>query len=571
MLIFTLLTIVAGIDRPPARPPASPPDLAILVTVDWLSQHLDDPDLVIFHIGDNASKRTYDAGHIPGAQFLNPFSEIAAPNQGSGGLALELPLVAQLDSVLESKGVSNSSRIVLYSADQYFTPTSRAFFTLEYAGLAGRVVMLDGGLEAWRAAGKPVTPEVPTPRRGSFTPNLKPEMVVDATWVKGHLNDPKVQIIDARTPNFYNGAETRQARVGRIPGATNVPFGSVMKEGSTTFKDIDALKAILKSAGAEEGETVVTYCHIGQQASLIWFAARLLGYDAKLYDGSMQDWSARREMPIEAPPPAVRDSMLVTADWLKARIGDTSIVVLHAERNRAVYDEGHIPVARFADYTGFTTKGELLSTEMPTMEALGAWAQSLGLRPNQRIVIYGEPIPAARLYFTLEYLALSSRASILDGGLNGWRAAGGEVSAKPVEHARSDIQPRFVWRDLIVDAELVKSRLGDSTTALIDARTPDEFKGVKSPPDLRPGHIPGAASLDWTTLLDNGKFKSPTVLRGMFEQAGVSPTDDLIIYCHSGARSSVAWFVAKYLGYRPKMYDGSMEEWGRKAELPIEK
>ena len=350
--------------------------------------------------------------------------------------------------------------------------------------------MLDGGLEAWRAAGKPVTADVPTPAKGSFTPNLKPEMVVDAAWVKGHLKDPTVQIIDARTPNFYNGGETRQARVGRIPGATNVPFGSVIKEGSTTFKDPAALKAILQSAGAAEGDTVVTYCHIGQQASLVWFAARLLGYNAKLYDGSMQDWSARREMPIDAPAPAVRDSMLVTAEWLKAHIADSNLIVLHAERSRAIYDSAHIPTARFANLTEYTTKKDLVTNELPALEQLAPWVQSLGLRPQARIVIYGEPVPAARLYFTLEYLALSGRAAILDGGLAAWRAAGGEVATAAPEFAKGEFAPRFVWRDLVVDAELVKSRLGDSTTVLVDARSADEFKGYKAAEGVRPGHIP---------------------------------------------------------------------------------
>ena len=571
MMLLATLAIAAGAASadPPLR--RSAPDQAVLVTIEWLAEHLKDPDIVVFQIGDGASKRTYDAGHIPGAQFLNPFSELAAPNQGGAGLALELPALAALDSVLEAKGVSNSSRIVLYSADEYFSPTSRAFFTLEWAGMSGRVVMLDGGLEAWRAAGKPVSAEVPTPMRGSFTPNVKPEMVVDAAWVKGHLKDPTVQIIDARTPNFYNGGETRQARVGRIPGATNVPFGSVIKEGSTTFKDVAALKSILQAAGAAEGDTVVTYCHIGQQASLVWFAARLLGYNAKLYDGSMQDWSARREMPIDAPAPVVRDSMLVTADWLKAHLNDADLIVLHAERNRAVYDSAHIPVARFANFTDYTTKKDLVSNELPTMEQLTPWVQALALRPQARIVIYGEPVPAARLFFTLEYLALSGRAAILDGGLAAWRAAGGDVATAAPEVAKGEFAPRFVWRDLVVDADLVKSRLGDTATALIDARSADEFKGNKAAEGVRPGHIPGAASMDWTSLLENGKFKSPTVLRGMFDQAGVSASDDLIVYCQTGARSSVAWFVAKYLGYRPKMYDGSMEEWGRREDLPVEK
>jgi thiosulfate/3-mercaptopyruvate sulfurtransferase len=77
--------------------------------------------------------------------------------------------------------------------------------------------------------------------------------------------------------------------------------------------------------------------------------------------------------------------------------------------------------------------------------------------------------------------------------------------------------------------------------------------------------------LDWTTLLENGRFKSPTVLRGMFDKAGVSANDELVVYCQTGARASVAWFVAKYLGYRPKLYDGSMEDWSRREGFPVEK
>ncbi len=573
MMLLALLAIGAPTIGPSARPPVRPSPTAILVTVDWLAERLKDPDLVLFQIGDGASKRTYDAGHITGAQFLNPFSELAAPGSS---LALELPTAAHLDSVLESKGISSASRVVLYSADQYFTPTSRAFFTLEYAGLAGRVVMLDGGLEAWRAAGKPLSTEVPTPAKGNFTPQLKGEMVVNAAWVSGHLKNSKVQIIDARTPNFYNGAETRQARVGRIPGASNVPFGSVITEGSTTFKDPAALKAILEAAGAAAGDTVVTYCHIGQQASLVWFAARLLGYQARLYDGSMQDWSARRDMPIDAPAPAVRDSMLVTAEWLQAHAADSDLVVLHAERNRAVYDSAHIPGARFADYTVFAPNKDGNSTELPTAEALTAFARELGLNFRSRVVIYGEAVPAARLYFTLEYVGLANRASLLDGGLAAWRAASGTTAEAPAPATGGLAnlpagRSLFPWQMLVVNADSVKSRLGDTNTVLLDARSPDEFSGARTPDGQRPGHIPGAASLDWTTLLESGRFKSPTVLRGMFDKAGVSASDELIVYCQTGARASVAWFVAKYLGFRPRMYDGSMEDWSRKEGFAVEK
>jgi thiosulfate/3-mercaptopyruvate sulfurtransferase len=256
---------------------------------------------VLFQIGDNASRPVYDAGHIPGSQFLNPFSELAAPRSDQpGSLYLELPAPAQLDSVLEAKGVSNDSWIVLVMAAEYFSPTGRTALTLEYAGLGANVSVLDGGLEAWKAAGKPVTTEVPAPRRGSLTLSLQPGVVVGADFVKDNLQNPRVAIIDSRTPNFYQGAETRQGRNGHIPGAANIPFNTVIGEGGA-FKDLTALRAMFQAAGAEPGDRIVTYCHIGQQASLVWFAARLLGYDAALYDGSFQEWARLAELPVIGP------------------------------------------------------------------------------------------------------------------------------------------------------------------------------------------------------------------------------------------------------------------------------
>jgi thiosulfate/3-mercaptopyruvate sulfurtransferase len=201
---------------------------------------------------------------------------------------------------LESKGISNTSHVVLYWAAEYFSPTARAFLTLEYAGLAGRVSILDGGLEAWKAEGRPVSAEVPTPAPGRFTPRLAPQLIVDADWVRDHLSDQAVAIVDARDSSFYSGRETRQARSGRIPNAVSVPFGSVIDAGGK-FKSLDALRELFKAAGIDRADKVVTYCHIGQQASLIWFVAKLLGHDAALYDGSFQDWAARPALGVVGP------------------------------------------------------------------------------------------------------------------------------------------------------------------------------------------------------------------------------------------------------------------------------
>jgi thiosulfate/3-mercaptopyruvate sulfurtransferase len=278
---------------------ASAQKVPVLVTTEWLAANLRAPGLVIFHIGDPRSRPTYDAGHIPGAQFLNPFTDLSAPAV-EGGLRLELPNAEHLDSVLEARGVSDDSRVVLYTSDKYFTPASRAFFALEYAGLRGRVSLMDGGLEAWKTEGRALTAEVPSPGRASFTPRLQTQMVVDAEFLKTRLEDPALALIDARDTSFYKGAETRQGRNGHIPGAKNLPFNTVMQDDGK-FKDPATLGAMLSNAGAASGKTVITYCHIGQQASLVWFTARMAGFDAKIYDGSFQDWARRSDLPVISP------------------------------------------------------------------------------------------------------------------------------------------------------------------------------------------------------------------------------------------------------------------------------
>ena len=270
-----------------------------IISVEELAGRLTDPKLVIFQIGDTRSKEVYDAGHIPGSQFLSPFSDLAAPRGGPDALLLEIPATAQLDSVLPTRGVSSDSWIVLVSAAEYFSPTTRAAMTLEYAGLGGRVALLDGGLEAWKAAGKPVTTDVPTPTRGNFKTSPDRSVLATIDDLAGNLENPKVAILDARAAAFYNGADTRQGRNGHVPGAKNVPFTSMIGEDGK-FKDKAELAAIFEAAGAKPGNRVITYCHIGQQATLVWFVAKYLGYDARLYDGSFQEWAKRTGLPVVA-------------------------------------------------------------------------------------------------------------------------------------------------------------------------------------------------------------------------------------------------------------------------------
>ncbi len=266
----------------------------MIVTTEWLAKHLNDESLVLLQVGE---KDEFTAGHIPRAQFITT-ADLSTPH--GEGLTLELPPAIQLQAVLEKLGVSDNSQIVVYFSKDWVSPTARVFFTFDYLGLGDRTSILDGGLPAWRAEGRPVTTEIFTPKMGKLTVKPKRELLVDSAWVNSNLKRQDVKILDARTPQFYTGAEVgRMPRGGHIPGAVNIPFSSLVDDKTNKFKSPAELRDIFKAAGAASGNKVATYCHIGQQASLLYFAARYLGYDAHLYDGSFEEWSRKADLPVE--------------------------------------------------------------------------------------------------------------------------------------------------------------------------------------------------------------------------------------------------------------------------------
>ncbi|MFY9622287.1 MAG: sulfurtransferase [Pyrinomonadaceae bacterium] len=267
---------------------------SMIVTTDWVAKHLNDKSLVLLQVGD---RKEYDAAHIPGAQFIQT-SDISTPR--GQGLTLELPPVEQLKATFEKLGISDNSRIVVYFSKDWVTPTARVYFTLDYLGLGDRTSILDGGLPAWVAEKRPVTTEVVAPKPGKFTPRPNPKLVVDSVWVSANLNQPNVAILDARNSEFYTGAQAgNMPRAGHIPRAKSIPFGSVTQDANLKFESPDFLRKLFADAGVKQSDSVATYCHIGQQASLLYFVARYLGYDAHLYDGSFQEWSNRPELPVE--------------------------------------------------------------------------------------------------------------------------------------------------------------------------------------------------------------------------------------------------------------------------------
>lgn len=274
-----------------------------------------------------------------------------------------------------------------------------------------------------------------------------------------------------------------------------------------------------------------------------------------------QDNCGRRE-----PAPG----LLVQASWLVNHRQDQDLVVLQVERNRAPFDSAHISGARFVAMRDFTAKrGELL-TELPPLAQLDSLLESLGIGERGRIVLYGEILPVTRLFFTLDYLGLGDRVSLLDGGIGAWRAVHGEITALPTgipARGNLTLHPQAA---VLADAGWIEAHRSDPRIALLDVRSREEFEGTKLEEGVaRAGHIPGAQNLEWSTLLADGRFRAPTELQQLLAAAGATPGKELVTYCRVGTRASAVYFAARLLGYPVRLYDGSMNEWGSRKDLPI--
>ncbi len=269
----------------------------MLVTTDWLQQHLRDPNLVLLHVGE---KPQYDAEHIPGARYIT-MQELAAPRpvNPDSGESLELPTPEAARARLESLGVTDASRIIVYYGKDWVTPSTRIVFTLDWLGLGDRTSVLDGGMQAWKAAGGAVTAELPAVSPGKLSAKPVKSLVVTKEWVNANRGKPGYALVDARAQVFYDGIDTSSKKKGHIPGAGNVPFTTI-HDDSLKLNPPAKLRELFTRAGVKPGDTVVAYCHIGQQATAVIFGARSLGYNVLLYDGSFRNWE-KFDLPVVNP------------------------------------------------------------------------------------------------------------------------------------------------------------------------------------------------------------------------------------------------------------------------------
>jgi thiosulfate/3-mercaptopyruvate sulfurtransferase len=217
---------------------------------------------------------------------------------------LEMPGDEDLRARLQKLGISDASHVVVYYGKDWVSPSTRVVFTLQYAGLGEHTQLLDGGMGAWVRAGSALSSQAPTARAGTLSPLHKQDLIVDAAQVRAQLHTPGVAIVDGRAATYYDGVETGGAhgfthRTGHIAGAHSVPYTEIVDE-HLQLRSPAELRALFTKAGVKPGDTVIGYCHIGQQATATLFAARLLGHPVKLYDGAFEDWSRGKDNAVEA-------------------------------------------------------------------------------------------------------------------------------------------------------------------------------------------------------------------------------------------------------------------------------
>ena len=268
-----------------------------LVTTEWLANELGANDLRVVDAtwfgsvpggpgGDPAGD--YDRAHIPGAVFMD-LAELADTNSD---LPSMLPPAEKFASRMQSLGLGDGSRIVLYDNSHYHT-AARAWWMLRTFG-AHDVAILDGGLTKWQAEGRPVESGKPQLRHRHFTVWADDTGVRSLDQMKANLDSGAEQVFDARSVARFTGAEPdpRPAtHAGHIPGSKNLPYGQLFNADGT-WKTSDALRAEFERAGVDLAKPLVTTCGSGITAAVLAFGAHLLGNEAALYDGSWSEWGA---------------------------------------------------------------------------------------------------------------------------------------------------------------------------------------------------------------------------------------------------------------------------------------
>jgi thiosulfate/3-mercaptopyruvate sulfurtransferase len=276
--------------------------MELLVTTDWLAKEMGASDLRIIDAtwllpgGDRNAAQEYEAGHIPGALFLD-LDEIADKNSPIPNM---LPPAEKFSSRMQSLGIGDGSRIVIYDSSP-LASAARAWWMFNIFGAHG-IALLDGGIAKWKAEGRELESGKPILRHRHFTSWMDDAGIRSKADILANLDSGAEQLLDARGAERFEGAtpEPRaDVEAGHIPRSLNLPHSAMFNQDGT-WKQGDALRAAFVDAGVDLNRPLVTSCGSGMTAAVLLFGLKLLGKDdVALYDGSWTEWGSDPATPKE--------------------------------------------------------------------------------------------------------------------------------------------------------------------------------------------------------------------------------------------------------------------------------
>jgi thiosulfate/3-mercaptopyruvate sulfurtransferase len=271
----------------------------VLVSTDWLSDHLQDAGVVVAEVDENPD--LYEEDHIPGAVKLHWKDDLQDP--------IERDLVEKgvFEELLGTRGIGNDTTVVLYG-DKNNWFAAYAYWYLKIYGHQD-VRILDGGRQKWIDEGRELTTEVPTPAAKSYEARERDESIrARRDQVLAWLDENGRALVDVRSPQEYAGElmappgyeQEGASRTGHIPTAQSIPWAQAVQDDGT-FKPAEALRELYGGKGVTPDKEVTAYCRIGERSAHTWFVLHeLLGYElVRNYDGSWTEWGNLVDVPIE--------------------------------------------------------------------------------------------------------------------------------------------------------------------------------------------------------------------------------------------------------------------------------
>lgn len=270
----------------------------------WLAEHLDDPDLRVLDVTMQINRvgplpvvraglREYRRGHIPGSGFLDLF-QLHDPDRPR--ITMTAPTASHFAAVVGEAGVGDDARVVLYDRRENMW-AARVWWLLRAFG-HDRAAILDGGWQAWQAAGLPECAERCGYPPTTFQPDPRPGLLVDRSAVLGGLHQPGTLLVNALGRRQHRGERNDYGRRGHIPGSVNITAWEILDRETGRYRPLDELRE--KAGAALDADRVIVYCGAGAAASSVAHVLVRLGHpEVAVYDGGLVEWCADRGLPLE--------------------------------------------------------------------------------------------------------------------------------------------------------------------------------------------------------------------------------------------------------------------------------